>query len=248
MASSDTYNTARNGGVGGSQPGPTPGSSQNAPLSNKQKYGLNVILDHGNPDYHSLSYSPQVTVDLGVALGDLYSMTPDQIQRLQARLEAGGWLSKGQASPNDLYTAYEQLLVWAAQSGKTPDEALDFSAKTFGAKAAAGTHAPFSPVLASPDDIKSVLEQTVPTILGRKLSDAETNKLVDAYQQIQLKAQQSAYNANISGGATTAAPALDTFAQEQAKQLHPAEAEQYGNLLQARTFMNMIGNFQGSQG
>lgn len=237
----------------------TPGSSANQPASGKKKYGLDVTVGYegggigGDPRVRHTGatrneFQPRmpVTRDLGDVLQAVYRMPKDQVKRLQDRLVGAGLLSRKAitygVADEDTVAAYEKLLLRASYGHKTPDEALD-EAIAAGAPSLDGggrERAPFSPTVSSPEEIRAALDQAVPAIIGHALSDAESTQLVSLYQSLQVRAQRQAYDTAESGGTSTSVVPFDVFAEQQAKRLHPDDAQTRGLANLAKAFLSGI--------
>lgn len=162
--------------------------------------------------------------------------SPGAVAGLQSDLVAAGLLSeKGFALgeyDDRTRNAYKKVLSYANQLGVDADTAFGRLLKAgFGGRGPGGggaSRAPFHAELPNPDDVKAVVDATVPNIIGRTLTDDEKAAVIAAYNAVATGAQQNAYNTAASGGTTTEAPAIDTFVASKAKELHPEEADLFG--------------------
>lgn len=106
-----------------------------------------------------------------------------------------------------------------------------------------GGSAPIQPIrLTSPDDIMAVIDKTAPEVIGRNLSADEKQKLVQAYQSAETGYQRAVY----AGGTAAEAPNLGTFAEQEARRLHPEEADTFEKFTRVNDVMGLL--FGGSRG
>lgn len=178
------------------------------------------------------------------------SWSGGSIASLQQDLVAAGLLSKKGFSlglyDDATQTAYSKVLQYANKAGiKSIDEALGtFLARPrvgLGGGASGGGRAPFRAELPNPDDIKALIDATVPNILGRTLTEAEKEAVVGAYQAVVGGAQQQAYNTAESGGTVTQAPDASTFIAKRVKELNPEEADLYGKFSKVGNVLGILG-------
>jgi hypothetical protein len=78
--------------------------------------------------------------------------------------------------------------------------------------------------VSNPDDISRIVEQTSQRVLGRAVDDATRQKLVRAYQQLQMDEQRA-----MAGGASVAvqAPDVGVFAEKKLEKIAGPEADAY---------------------
>lgn len=173
-----------------------------------------------------------------------YSWSPNSIASLQSDLVAAGLLSaKGfSLGVYDAATrsAFSGVLTYANRSGLTSiDEAVAVFLKQPRGGASSGRR-PFHAELPHPDDIKAVVDATVPNIIGRTLNDQEKQAVIAAYNSVVTGAQRAAYNADEAGGTVTDAPRMDTFVAQQARALHPDEAVATDRATAAQNFLKAL--------
>ena len=77
--------------------------------------------------------------------------------------------------------------------------------------------------VSSAEDLKVVFKEVAKSTIGRAFNDDEANRAVQAYQNLQIQAQQ----AMMGGGVIEEAPSADVFAQQFAQQVAPTEANGY---------------------
>lgn len=233
-----TGSSYRPGQGAGATNGATPGTSRNQPATGKQVYGVDVMIGRQKPNAYVWWQTPNsnipITEDLGKALQAVYGMGTDQVKKLQDRLVAAGVLSRKAitygVADEDTVDAYQKILLrngYTLQAGhyETVDETIDKAISAGPPSLDAQQGAPFSPQVSDPAEIKQALNEQLPGILGHTVSDAELNSLVAVYQSLQVKAQKSAYDTNISGGTSTQVVPIDVFAQQQAERLHPTDVQ-----------------------
>jgi hypothetical protein len=161
----------------------------------------------------------------------------EAILDLQYRLVMAGLLPedggfyKGVWDP-DTMGAFEYVLGHANRRGVTWEAALDeFIAGGADLRASRRPKGPkgptFTPRLTNPDDLKKVFRQvTYNTLGGQFVDEAQLDQMAQAYQQVELGAQRSQFNAQVGGGGTTVEqPAPDTFAETQLEQIDEDGAE-----------------------
>lgn len=204
----------------------TPGSSTNKPATGDALYKLPVITNWSVAPGQIGPPAPS-TKSLGIALNELYRMSPADVADLQIKLVGAGLLSAKNVThgvADELtFDAYKTLLTRASNLQMTPDQTLDQAIKA-GAPSVDGTSAsrlPFSAQVSDPADIKQSLSESLPTLLGHSVSDAQLDGMVTLYQSLQVKAQRQSYDTNLTGGTATAVEPIDTFAQQQAEQIDP---------------------------
>ena len=102
--------------------------------------------------------------------------------------------------------------------GKSLDEALAYLSKN--PVASVGGSLPTFR-LNNPDSLKKAFEGGAQSALGRTLSEADMNKLVQAYNQLDKQYQMAAS----SGGTVVQPPTAEIFAEKQAEKMAPTEAQ-----------------------
>ena len=75
--------------------------------------------------------------------------------------------------------------------------------------------------LTNPIDLKTIFNKTAPTVVGRQLDDADLNKLVSAYQTLELDYQKGKA---AKAGTVVMAPDASAFAAKKILQQNPTEA------------------------
>jgi hypothetical protein len=75
--------------------------------------------------------------------------------------------------------------------------------------------------LTNPIDLKTIFNKTAPTVVGRQLDDADLNKLVSAYQKLELDYQKGKA---AKAGTVVMAPDASAFAAKKILQQNPTEA------------------------
>lgn len=122
----------------------------------------------------------------------------------------------------------------------TPRGLLDEYAANAAANARGGSgggSAPIQPIrLTNPDDIMAVIDRTAPEVIGRNLSADEKQKLVQAYHSAETGFQRTVY----AGGTAAEAPNLGTFAEQEARRLHPEEADTFEKFTRVNDVMGLL--------
>ena len=75
--------------------------------------------------------------------------------------------------------------------------------------------------LTNPIDLKTIFNKTAPSVVGRQLDDADLNKLVSAYQTLELDYQKGKAS---KSGAVVMAPDAGAFAAKKILEENPTEA------------------------
>lgn len=188
-------------------------------------------------------YAPPQVAPYESVLKMFYDLPNDARASLQQQMyEAGlypdGYYSgKNQITPgsydDDSFKVWSGVVQTAARAEKTPSEVLGDliasrgrSGVTGGAGGGSGgsMRAPFSPVVTNPLDIRDTAQVVAKKTLGRQFSDAELDRFVSSFQGMETGAQSTNYNAAAAGGTTTAAPSMQTAAENAARTAAPAEA------------------------
>jgi hypothetical protein len=149
------------------------------------------------------------------------NMPSDQIYALQQQMVMIGALKKKAFQPGaaDSATrnAFKGLLGQANATGQAWTQVLNqrvaLADETgFDAGASADKTLPTRKIT-NPEDIKAVFNKASSDMVGRKLTDAELNSFVGAYQQKELESQNAAIGdaAGGGGGTVTDSPSLEAF-------------------------------------
>lgn len=168
------------------------------------------------------------------------------IESMQADLIAAGLMSRSGLRPgvydDRTRAAYKKLLEFANRQGINRADALQRLIEGTTRGGGGGpTRAPLVVQLTNPDTIRRLIDQTAPDIIGRRLSDAETQQLIGAYQSLESSAQRGAYNTATAGGTVTEPPDLQTFAEKKAKELHPLEADTFDRFRLGSEVLGILG-------
>lgn len=147
-------------------------------------------------------------------------------------------------SDEDTFNAYKRAVTQAARHHQTVAEviqgAIGEQQKRGGVGSGGRTREPLSIQLTNPTDIHAVGNKIGQTILGRNLNTGELDAITKAFQAQESSSQRAAYNANVGGGTTTAAPNLSTFAEAQVKAQNPLEAAGHGVASTFDTFLGLL--------
>lgn len=255
-------------GAGSTSGGAAPGTSGNkgkgmplVPLAGADKYerkSTNVELYyqdvHGRQQVHHGKFLFDLLVDPS-------RMSVDDVHLLQQQLyDAGyyGTLSAKNMRWGDRYDvrtreALGRAIVDIGNTQKTGEKGTFFEIlrnrgaylSEAAARSLAGgsgrERAPFSFQPADPQELRDAFAQIVPSVLGRKLSDAETEELVKQFQARQISAAKSAYAAEAAGGIAQPAPDFESFAKQKTKELHGDEADTFGKFNIVNDAMKILG-------
>ncbi len=235
------YRTAANGGNGSGGNKAAAGSSNNKPSSD-----FNVILQHGSPGTGKKTYKGATVKYL---MDELKTLAQPDVQALQRSLINAGYLTEKQikswGSGIDAKTreAYKRLLTYASTNRYTPTEALQLLINEQLAKAALkGPKAPvFSYTPPDPQELRDAFGQILPGVLGRSLSDAETEQLVKEFSDRFASYARSEFNTSQGGGASLPKPDFESFAKQRSKELHPEEADTFDRFQLGSEVMQILG-------
>jgi hypothetical protein len=114
------------------------------------------------------------------------------------------------------FSAMREAMLYANSKGVTLDVAVNMMASELGTGGGGGARIRTTPK----QDLQAVFRQVSGQILGRRLSDAEVNKFVKAYNRQEL--------AEAAGGAPT--PSVETAAMQAVQAASPGEASAMGAL------------------
>lgn len=153
------------------------------------------------------------------------SMTPARRAEVMDVLKRKGFY--GSTDPgiyNNDINAFQRWLDYANTMYFTADRAITEMQRTMpdGMGGGGGGYAPRYRVSSS-EDLKVVFKQVAQNTIGRGFTDEEAARAVQAYQNLELQAQQ----AMMGGGVVEQAPSADVFAQQFAQQIAPTEANGY---------------------
>jgi hypothetical protein len=171
-----------------------------------------------------LTNQGQYNIDLD-ARGIYASKTPQQRAAIMDTLKRKGFY--GSSDPgiyaNDI-AAFQRWLDYSNTMYMTADRSLIEMERTMmdTSGGGGGGYAPRYRVSSS-EDLKVVFKEVAKNTIGRAFNDDETNRAVQAYQQLQIQSQQ----AMMRGGVIEEAPSADVFAQQFAQQAAPTEADAY---------------------
>jgi hypothetical protein len=156
--------------------------------------------------------------------------------RLQAKMNAAGLYGTQGYIPgvwtNDDAAAYQVVLENANATGVSdPERALDLFAQQARVKSpkAKQPRAPLVVQYADPESIRQVVRDSSLTMLGKRLSDAEEQRIISGYQAYTAAGQRQAYAAGGDqygeggGGSVTKPMGYDEYARAQIESSHPAE-------------------------
>lgn len=162
-----------------------------------------------------------------------------QVTELQIKLIQAGLLDddfRRGVYDDSTEKAYESLLSFANASGLDKDDALlrymegeaqeidPATGKPRKRSAGGVKRAPLTIRYANPQDVASMADEVASRRLGRKFRPEEMQKFISAYQGQEAQSQKAEYAAGAAGGSYTAAPSVDTMAENFAEQTDPDQA------------------------
>lgn len=180
-----------------------------------------------------------------------YTYSPEDRDRLKSRMNAAGLYgttgySSGTWTADDA-RAYQTVLESANGMGqRDADVVIDNLANS--ARAGARVQGPKAPLVSritNPDDIRAVLRQSAYDLTGSRLSDADEQRLIAAYQGQQTAADQAA-NAGAGGApgsATTVTneASMQNFANAQIEQMRPGDVATHRHLAAFEKILQSMG-------
>lgn len=153
---------------------------------------------------------------------DLSTQGPAERVKTFSIMKQYGLLS---GDPNDFDNQLQgiaNLLDFANTTGFTAERAL-LEIQKIGRPVGGGGGAMRRYRVSSPDDLRAVANKVALDTLGRSLTEEESVRFVQAYQQREVQAQQQYY----AGGTVTEAPSAGVAAETFATQIAPTEANGY---------------------
>lgn len=178
--------------------------------------------------YSTLTPDPDRTVAPRYRKGDENKPprnSPEYIAGYQQELIAAGLLKKGFRAgrwDEETIKAWKKVLEYANRAGLSAREALN-ELKDSPLIDLDGAEGRARIIELTPrTDIETVAERLGPELLGRKLTENELVALVSGFNALESSAQTNAYNAYDAGaGTVTGAPQLQSYIEQQAKQVAP---------------------------
>lgn len=102
--------------------------------------------------------------------------------------------------------------------------------------------APFSFTPTDDTTIRKFVTGVVPDTIGRGLTDAETQQLINQFQALETSRARQEYGAKVgSGGVTPGQPDIQQFLTDESKKIHPDDAKAYGELKRADSLGKLFG-------
>lgn len=144
------------------------------------------------------------------------TFTREQIADIQARMKKAGILGKYRVGVADEATVSAFKDVLSQANRELSDWNVGLSVLQQGAVGGGGG-LPYR--VSSPDDLRTVIEDSSRLVLGRVADPEFTNRVVKAYQDVQMREQ--------TAPTTVKAPQADVFAEKQIKKRFGAEADAY---------------------
>lgn len=166
--------------------------------------------------------SPQAIAQLQRQMAALGLLPPN------ARFRLGVW---DQASQK----AYRTLLAYANQQGMSFQQAMAHMEATgmnatvdeFGnlVTGEGQTQEPLPTRTSNPDELKLVFRKAVIDTLGQGWDEGKIDQMVRSYNDLEVKQQRAAYDAELTGGNVVSVPSPEAFAVTQATTQDPAAAQ-----------------------
>lgn len=144
------------------------------------------------------------------------TFTREQIADIQAKMKKAGILGKYRVGVADEATVSAFKDVLSQANRELSDWNIGLSVLQQGAVGGGGG-LPYR--VSSPDDLRTVIEDSSRLVLGRVANPEFTNRVVKAYQDVQMREQ--------TAPTTVKAPQADVFAEKQIKKRFGAEADAY---------------------
>lgn len=144
------------------------------------------------------------------------TFTREQIADIQAKMKKAGILGKYRVGVADEATVSAFKDVLSQANRELSDWNVGLSVLQQGAVGGGGG-LPYR--VSSPDDLRTVIEDSSRLVLGRVANPEFTNRVVKAYQDVQMREQ--------TAPTTVKAPQADVFAEKQIKKRFGAEADAY---------------------
>lgn len=173
-------------------------------------------------EYFPGQLSPQSIAALQRQMAQLGLLAPN------ARFRLGVWDAASQK-------AYRTLLAYANQQGMSYKQALNhmeatganFTVDEFGNIIPMGESGqePLPTRTTNPEELKLVFRRAVIDTLGQGWDTAKIDQMVRSYNDMEVKQQQAAYDAEMTGGNVVSIPSPEAFAVTQAQTQDPAAAQ-----------------------
>lgn len=150
-------------------------------------------------------------------------LSPEEIRSIQQAMWDAGLLEPG-FRPGvwdpTMASAYRDVLAYANATGITDSQALIQMASA-GVVSDEQGRAPLVTQTTNPEDLRRVFRASIISELGQGWDQERINRMVSAYQQAEVSAQQSAYDTELTGGNVTAPPSPEAFAMAEAERADP---------------------------
>jgi len=145
-------------------------------------------------------------------------------------------------------SAVKASVGFAANHKKVgPFKVLEQLAASTPAGAVGGGQAPASAAIANPLDVRETLKAAATSVLGSGLDEATIDRLTEAFQAEQARAQMSYQSAQQGGGTVENAPSLEAFAKNAVRNTDPVKADSRNVVRVASTIENMLAGSLPSQ-
>jgi hypothetical protein len=240
--------TAPTGAPAAAQPSRTP-------IGVPSNFSPYAGIDSGNILYsHPSTSTVPADAPISYFTGDEWkpaSYPTEQIVALQRQLQDAGLLDP----PYQLgvwdaasRSAYKDLLALSNARGVNASQALSYVRDAVGQYGQTGKKAqPLTVTLTNPADIASLATQIAVRTIGRRLTDAESMQLAQAYNALERQYQEQAYAAagsglsdNATGGTLTQPPNASTYAEQQLREQHPEDVTEMNTINNVDAFRQLL--------
>lgn len=267
MTEQDVINAINASGGGGADPDDTE-IVVNPPTKIKRKAprtGPLPIGDDGKPLPGSEPFTEEVKKDTrkrSELEKDLFRMPPEEFRKVQQRLFDGGFFS-GDVESDDVRWGdqgdEDTLKAWIKAIDRTErfnlagkdtslNEIIDGAKdlKSANEKSSTGSkRQPLVVALSDPDNINKAVEGVARKVLGRKLSEAERERFVAFYHNLETSSQKSEYAAGESGGSFTNSGVTEGSIEAKIRQDFSKEAKRMDATNIGNEFFDLLGGVGG---
>lgn len=201
---------------------------------------------------------PGQTKKKSVLLSELPAMNSADYINLQKKMFAAGLYTGdiqegdmrwGDQADEDTIKAYKLLLdrgaaYTTAKVNKPLAEVLDDAVAKKPATYGTAKRQPLTIGLTDPAEVNKTVEAVARSVLGRKLSEAERERFVTLYHNLETSSQKSEYAAGAAGGTFTGPPGQGNI-EAALRQEFPKEAKKMDATNVGNEFFNLLGGIGG---
>jgi hypothetical protein len=225
-------------------PPPPPASGKNKPLGVPEGYtvprttvGTADVFGVGVPTVRNVEVQPRYFQGAEYVPA---SLGPERIAQVQRVLAEAGLIGKKTTFRLGVWdaassSAYKKLLEFANANGVDEGEALAMYLDAPEANGAGGSGLP-AQKRENPDDLHAVVDTVARARLGRKVPDQFVQRVISAYQQ----AEAAEAAAAAGGGSYTAAPSVQTLADQMIGAEFGGEANEYQTIQTGNEFFDLL--------